>query len=118
MEKRQGQIWNVNCNPNKGSEPGKIRPCLIVQTDALNYNNPESYISVPLTTNVQEDSLIRENVSRGLSGLTRNSTAIIDQITAFDKSRFIKVLGNGSKLPKAKMDSILKKIKLLFMSLD
>ena len=118
MEKRQGQIWNVDCNPNKGSEPGKIRPCLIVQTDALNYNNPESYICVPLTTHVQEDSLIRENVKKGLSGLTKDSTAIIDQLTAFDKSRFIKVLGKGGKLPKAKMGAILKKINLLFTSLD
>jgi len=118
MEKLQGQIWSVDCNPNKGSEPGEIRPCLIVQTDALNFNNPASYICVPLTTKVQKDSLIREGLDKDLCGLTKKSTAIIDQLTAFDKSRFIKVLGNGTKLPKQKLDSILKKINTLFTSLD
>jgi mRNA interferase MazF len=107
----------VDCNPTKGSEPGKIRPCLIVQTDALNVNKPGSYLSVPLTSNLQPNSLLREGIPKGTCGLQKDSTAIIDQLTAFDASRFIEVLDDGNAIPKNLLDAILGKIVTLFTNL-
>jgi|GEM_PF-6275188 len=52
--------------------------CLIVQTDALNYNNPELYIFVSLTTNIQTNSLLRERIDKEISGLKHDSSVIID----------------------------------------
>ena len=33
---RRGEIRLANFNPSKGTEAGKIRPCLILQSDLLN----------------------------------------------------------------------------------
>lgn len=113
-QKRQGQIWLVDCNPSKGTEPGKIRPCLIVQTDALNVNDPTSFLCLPLTSNIQPNSLLRERISKGICGLQKDSTVIIDQLTALDHSRFVEVLDDGNLLPNDLMDTILDKTETLF----
>ena len=31
----EGGIYLANVNPSKGSEPGRIRPCLVMQSDLL-----------------------------------------------------------------------------------
>ncbi|MDE2140360.1 MAG: type II toxin-antitoxin system PemK/MazF family toxin, partial [Gammaproteobacteria bacterium] len=32
---KRGSVWLANLNPGHGTEPGKIRPVLIVQSQAL-----------------------------------------------------------------------------------
>ena len=32
---KRGEIWLANLNPQRGTEPGKTRPVLIVQSQAL-----------------------------------------------------------------------------------
>ncbi|RLD88235.1 MAG: type II toxin-antitoxin system PemK/MazF family toxin, partial [Bacteroidetes bacterium] len=36
MEIRQYDIWLADLNPRLGTEPGKTRPVLVVQTNLLN----------------------------------------------------------------------------------
>ena len=36
MTFEQYEIWLANLNPQIGTEPGKIRPVLVIQTDMLN----------------------------------------------------------------------------------
>lgn len=33
--RERGEIWLANLNPGRGTEPGKTRPVLIVQSQAL-----------------------------------------------------------------------------------
>lgn len=113
-QKRQGQIWLVDYHPTRGTEPGKIRPCLIVQTDALNVNDPTSFLCTPLTSNLQPNSLLRERIPKGICGLQKDSTVIIDQLTAFDHSRFVEVLDEGNLLPNYLLEAILNKIETFF----
>ncbi|MEY4115102.1 MAG: hypothetical protein RLZ76_1795 [Bacteroidota bacterium] len=88
---RQYEIWLANLNPSKGTEVGKVRPVVIVQTDLLNDFHP-SIIVCPLTTNVNKEiKLLRVHV--GKKYLEAESDLLVDQLTAIDKKRLIKKLG-------------------------
>ena len=88
-----GEIWLANLNPQKGSEPGKIRPVVILQTNDLNSVHP-STIVCPITSNViAESDLLRVHLIPGDSGLEVASDVLIDQIRAIDRTRLLRKLG-------------------------
>lgn len=85
-------IWLADLNPGIGTEPGKIRPVIIVQSDFLNNVHPSTLIC-PITTNVNRTSkILRINLSNN-SGLTKSSDILVDQIRSIDNKRLIKKLG-------------------------
>jgi mRNA interferase MazF len=91
MKIKQYDIWLADLNPTKGTEPGKTRPVVIVQTDLLNDTHLSTVIC-PITTNVQpEAELLRVHLKRGQ--LDRLSDILVDQIRAVDNRRLIKRLG-------------------------
>ena len=93
MKAKQFEIWIADLNPTKGTEPGKIRPVIVVQSDLLNKHHPSSIIC-PLTTNVQKDSeILRVHLKKGCCGLTEVCDIMVDQTRAIDNKRLIKKLG-------------------------
>lgn len=84
---KQGEIWLANLNPGKGSEPGKTRPVLLVQSQALLDAGHPSTLIVPLTTKIIEDAEpLRIRVTAyGL--LKHDSDLLIDQLRAIDNRR-------------------------------
>ena len=48
--RKRGEIWLADLNPRRGTEPGKTRPVLIVQAQALLDAEHPSTLVVPLTT--------------------------------------------------------------------
>ena len=40
MKIKQFEIWIADLNPRMGTEAGKIRPVIVVQTDLLNKEHP------------------------------------------------------------------------------
>jgi mRNA interferase MazF len=85
----RGEVWIANLNPGRGTEPGKTRPVLIVQSQALLGAGHPSTLIVPLTTNVVENAeplRIRVPVS---GRLRRQSDLLIDQLRAIDSRRLI-----------------------------
>ena len=52
----QYEIWIADLNPQIGTEAGKLRPVLIVQTNLLYKIQHPSTIVCPITTNVLDDS--------------------------------------------------------------
>jgi mRNA interferase MazF len=36
----RGDVWSVDLEPTKGSEPNKVRPCLVVSNNAANRKAP------------------------------------------------------------------------------
>jgi mRNA interferase MazF len=82
-----GTIWLANLNPGKGTEPGKTRPVLILQDQALLDAGHPSTIIIPLTTNLVDDAeplRIRVNAREKLA---KDSDLLIDQIRAIDNRR-------------------------------
>jgi mRNA interferase MazF len=50
---RRGEVWVANLNPTRGQEVGKVRPVLIVQSDALHAGISPTVICLPLTSQVR-----------------------------------------------------------------
>jgi mRNA interferase MazF len=87
MKGKQFEIWIADMNPAAGTEPGKIRPVVIVQTDLLNKHHPSSIVC-PLTANVQKGSdILRVHLKKGNCELKEDCDIMIDQIRAIDNKR-------------------------------
>jgi mRNA interferase MazF len=93
MIAKQFEIWIADLNPTIGTEPGKIRPVIVVQTDLLNKHHPSSIIC-PITTNIQKDSeVLRIHLKKGACGLNEPCDIMIDQTRAIDNKRLVKKIG-------------------------
>lgn len=91
---KQFEIWLADLNPSIGTEPGKTRPVVFIQTNLLN-NTHLSTLICPITTNVKPDiSLLRVHLDK--QQLAKPSDVLVDQIRAMDNIRFIKRLGKLS----------------------
>jgi len=94
MKIEQYDIWLANLNPSKGTEPGKTRPVVVIQTNLLNEVHPSNIIS-PITTNVQPQiDILRIHLKKQLD---QPSDVLVDQIRAIDNKRFIQKLGKLSQ---------------------
>jgi len=93
MKVKQFEIWIADLNPTIGTETGKIRPVIVVQTDLLNKYH-SSTIICPITTNVQKESeILRVHLKKGCCGLNEACDIMIDQTRAIDNKRLIKKIG-------------------------
>ena len=94
MQVKRFEIWVADLNPQIGTEPGKTRPVLVVQTNLLNKIPHPSTIICPLTTNIQKESeILRVHIKKGTANLKENCDIMIDQVRAIDNKRLIKKLG-------------------------
>lgn len=88
MTFRRGGIYLANFNPTKGGEPGKVRPCLVIQNDGLNSAQHGTTAVLPLTTRLMDDAHPMRLTINARDDLRRDSQIMIDQIRAFDNRRF------------------------------
>jgi mRNA interferase MazF len=101
MKIRQYDIWLANLNPSKGTEPGKTRPVVIIQTDLLNAYHLSTLIC-PITSNVQpEIELLRVQLKK--NQLDKPSDILVDQIRAIDNKRLIQKIGKLTEEQIAKL---------------
>jgi len=100
-------IYLADLNPESGTEPGKVRPVVVVQTDLLNDNHP-STIVCPLTTKVvMESNILRVHLKKEENNLNDDSDVLVDQIRAIDNKRFLKHIGElNSRNRKELMDNL------------
>lgn len=87
--RNHGEIWLANLNPGRGTEPGKIRPVLILQNQALLDAEHPSTLIVPLTPNLCESSEPLRIRVAAQGGLDKDSDLLIDQLRAVDNKRLI-----------------------------
>jgi mRNA interferase MazF len=97
MKIKQFDIWIADMEPQRGTETGKVRPVLIVQTNLLNNEHPSTVVC-PITSNVQKDSeILRIHIKKGVSNLKIDSDIMIDQIRAIDNRRLVNKIGELTK---------------------
>jgi len=95
MSIKQFEIWIADLNPQTGTEPGKTRPVLVVQTNLLNKIPHSSTIICPITTNIKIDSeILRVHLKKGMANINQDCDIMIDQIRAIDNKRLINKVGN------------------------
>lgn len=112
---KQYEIWIADLNPRIGTEPGKVRPVLVIQTDLLNNIHPSTIIC-PITTNVQKQSeFLRIHLEKGTANVNEACDIMVDQLRAIDKKRLIKRIG---KLPVPKQETLIENLKIVLDILD
>ena len=82
-----GAIWLADLNPRKGTEPGKTRPVLVVQSQTLLDADHPSTLIVPLTTNLVDDAEPLRIRVKAFADLKHDSDLLIDQLRAIDNRR-------------------------------
>jgi mRNA interferase MazF len=93
MRIRQFDVWIADLNPRAGTEPGKVRPVLIVQTNLLNRIHPSTLVC-PITSQVcTEASLLRVHIPQLMGDTGLPSDIMIDQLRAIDNRRLVKKIG-------------------------
>lgn len=111
MTIQRGHIYLADLNPRRGTEPGKVRPVVVVQTDLLNQTGHPSTVICPLTTHIEKNApLLRVHLPKGMGGVPHDSDIMADQIRAIDNRRLLRSLG---KLPPKKMGEVLSNLKSL-----
>jgi mRNA interferase MazF len=94
MPIKQFEIWIADLSPQIGTESGKTRPVVVLQTDLLNKIPHPSTIICPITTNVKKSSeILRVHLKKGMANLNQDCDVMIDQLRAIDNRRLVKKLG-------------------------
>ncbi len=110
MKFRQFDICLADLNPSFGTESGKMRPVLIVQSDMLNKVHPSTIIC-PITTNIKKNvTILRVNILKGSGGLKKESAVMVDQARAIDNKRLIRKVG---ELPTSLRNSVTENLKII-----
>ena len=111
MQIKQFEIWIVDLNPRIGTESGKTRPVLVVQTNLLNKIPHSSTVICPITTNIKKGSeILRVHLKKGIGNLHQDCDIMIDQLRAIDNGRLVKKVGN---LPTNLIDIVKENIKII-----
>ena len=105
---RKWHVYTADLNPRIGTEPGKVRPVVVVQTDLLNGIHPSTVVC-PVTTKIlPEVRFLRVHLVRGEAGLKGLSDIMVDQVRAIDNRRLVRRLGVISRKSQARLASNLR----------
>jgi mRNA interferase MazF len=101
----RGQIWWVNLDPTRGREIRKQRPCVVVSSDVVNRLRSTPVV-VPLSTS----GTAAPPVVVAMPSAGKNSVAVVDQIRAVDKGRFLSTTGRVSTADLARVETAIREV--------
>lgn len=108
MKIKRGDIFLVKLEPVRGSQQRGIRPVLIIQNNISNEYSPITIIA-PITSRIYEkDYPTNVFISKEDSKLEKDSTILLNQIRAIDKSRIIRKISSLSHFNISKVDIAIK----------
>lgn len=110
MRVRRGVLYLADLNPRVGTEPGKVRPVLVIQTDLLNEAGHLSTWILPCTTRLSGENLLRVVLPRGIAGNRQDCEVMVDQSRSIDNRRLVRRL---KPLPPVLMREVEAKIRRL-----
>jgi mRNA interferase MazF len=106
MKINQYEIWLANLSASRGTEPGKTRPVVVVQTNLMNAVHPSTLIC-PITSQINlEATILRVHLNKGI--LDQLSDILVDQIRAIDNIRMMKKIGSLTKTQISQLKANLK----------
>ena len=107
---RHGVLYLADLSPRQGTEAGKLRPVLVIQTDLLNrVDHPSTWI-LPCTTRLTGENLLRVSLPRGMAGNTTDCEVMVDESRAIDNRRLRRALG---QLPRPILQEVKDKLRRL-----
>ena len=105
----RGAVIEVNLDPAIGSEPNKVRPCVVVQNDVGNRYSSVSIVAVITgAENVPKPYPVDVRVPKGEGGLIKDSVVQCNLIRSVDERRFVRTLGRLSGATMEKVDRALR----------
>lgn len=105
-------IYIADLNPRYGTEPGKKRPVVVVQTDLLNSVHPSTVIC-PISTKVSPKAeILRVHIDLKEAGLKLASDILVDQLLSIDYKQFVEQKGI---LSQRNQRQLLKSLKIIIM---
>ena len=110
----RGLVIEINLDPSRGSETGKIRPCVVVTNNIYNERVPVIQV-VPITTWNSKKAKIKTNVEidpSGRNGLSKKSIADCLQTRPVDYQARIK--GVRGELESETIEKIDQALKVVF----
>ena len=111
MTAKKWHVYWADLNPRFGTEPGKLRPVVVIQTSLLNEAGHPSTLICPMTTKViSKSKWLRVHLKKGEAGLSEPTDVLVDQIRSIDNRRFKKEL---VKLPQEKQLHIIASLKAI-----
>ena len=110
MRARRGVLYLADLSLRAGTEPGKVRPVLVVQTDLLNQAGHPSTWVLPCTTRLTGENLLRVVLPRGIAGNREECEVMVDQSRAIDNRRLVRAL---RPLPKSILAEVVEKLRTL-----
>jgi mRNA interferase MazF len=108
MEINRGDIFLIDLEPVKGSEQGKVRPCLIIQNNIGNKHSSTTIVSA-ITSKGDDSYPFLVKIDKGTANLLKDGFIQLNQIRTISKERIIKKIGSLSKDLINKVDFALKK---------
>lgn len=101
----RGEIWWINLDPTRGAEIRKQRPCVVVSANAINRWRATPVV-VPLSASAQDAPPV---VVRVPSAGT-DSVAVVDQLRAVDRIRFVSKQGKLSAGDMNTLEAAIKRV--------
>ncbi len=106
---KRGEIWLVQLDPTVGAEIQKIRPVIVVNSDAIGVLPIRLVAPIMEWKDIFSNSIWHIRVDpNDINGLIKTSSVDTLQLRGIDTSRFIKKVGSVSKTV---MDMIVEAIK-------
>ena len=94
----RGEIWWADLGRPRGSEPGRRRPVLVVQSDDFNRSRIATVIVVATTTNMALAFAPGNVVCRPrTTGLRQPSVINVSQVTTVDRKHLTERIGRVSE---------------------
>lgn len=88
----------------RGTQPGKIRPVIVVQSNLLIEAGHRSTVVLLCTSQIKGETLIRAALPAGAAGNQIETEVLIDQIFAIDNRAFKRKLGTVPKVIMKEID--------------
>jgi len=107
---RRGILYLADLNPRAGTESGKVRPVLVIQSDLLNEAGHPSTWVLPCTTRLTGENLLRVVLPRGIAGNREECEVMVDQSRAIDNRRLVRPL---KPLPRTMLAEVVEKLRRL-----
>ena len=96
MSLERGTVVLVDLEPTLGHQQQGTRPCVVVSDAAVNSNQRFPLIAVVPVTGTLAQGALYPPLAPGSSGLTKPSTALVDQVRSIDKQRVRRRYGRVS----------------------
>jgi mRNA interferase MazF len=90
---KQGEIWNANPDPTRGSEQSGFRPVLIISGNLLNTHAPVIIIC-PITSKIKRYKGNPLLMPDGVNNLRNESEVMIYHVRSIAKERLVNKVGD------------------------